>query len=99
MTTATNHHPDVPVPAGARPVGGWDPGRFLDENETRVWRLIYGAERKITDNRGYVHLRATQYSDGELDDLGVYVYTCDDDLNSAQARELASILLVELLTT
>jgi hypothetical protein len=91
--------PNVPLPAGTVPVSGWDPGRILSQDETRAWPIIHSADRKITDNSGYVHLRATQYSDGSLDDLGVYVYTCDDDLNSAQARELASILLVELLTT
>jgi hypothetical protein len=85
--------PDVPLPAGAVPVGGWDSGRILSEDETRAWRIIHSADRKITDNDGYVHLRATQYSDGNLDDLGIRVLTADDDLNSDQARELASVLL------
>jgi hypothetical protein len=93
MTTTATAIPDVPLPAGARQVGGWDPGRIMDADETRDWRLIFGADRKITDGTAYVHLRATQYADGSLEDLGVTVYTADDDLSSDQARELAAVLL------
>ena len=92
-TTTTNPYPDVPLPAGARPVGGWDPGRFMAEDEARDWRLIHGADRTITDSATYVHLRATQYCDGNLEDLGIGVHADDDALNSDQARELAAVLL------
>jgi hypothetical protein len=74
MTITTNPHPDVPLPAGAAPVCAWEPGPILSEDETREWRLIHGATRRIPDNNGYIHLRATQYSDGSLDDLGICLH-------------------------
>jgi len=75
---------DVPLPPGFAAPYEWEPGCILYKDETRAWRLIRGADRKLTDNDGYLHLRATQYSDGSIDDLGISVFTADDDLNSDQ---------------
>jgi hypothetical protein len=62
MQTTANPHPNVLLPAGASPVGDWEPGRILDVNETRAFRLIRSADRQITDNESAVRLCATQYS-------------------------------------
>lgn len=93
-TTIDNRAPDVPLPHGFTAVCEWELGRIMSEDETRQWRLIYGPDRTITDCDGSgVTLRATQYSDGALDDIGIQVWTGDDDLNSDQVRELAAALL------
>jgi hypothetical protein len=68
-------------------------GHVLAKEERRPWRVIHGAARTITDYDGEIRLLATQYSDGTLADIGIQVFTADDDLNSDQARELAAALL------
>lgn len=95
MTTASNLRPDVPLPAGFVAPDEWEPGRVLDSEETRGWRLIYSRHRKVTDHGGYVSIRALQYSDGSIDDVEILATGADSDdtLNSDQARELASALL------
>jgi hypothetical protein len=94
-TTVTNPkpYPNVPLPPGFDAGHQWEPGRYIDHDETRAWRTLDGVRRTITDNAGYVHLSAIQYSDGSLEDLEIFVFTDDDNLNSDQARELAAALL------
>lgn len=80
------------LPPGAS-AGNWEPGRRLDQDETRMWRLIHSAERTVTDHQAHIWLRAVHYSDGSLEDVEIMVETGDDSLNSDQARELAAALL------
>lgn len=81
------------VPDGWDAPDEWLPGRILDKDEPRAWRLIHRPDRTVTDNGATVSMRATQYTDNTLEDLRIVVYTDDDPLNSDQARELAAALL------
>ena len=73
MTTTTTPQPDVPPPPGFNFPDLWEPGRILDHNEPRAWRLIYGNDRTITDSEACVTLRAIQFSDGSLGQLELQV--------------------------
>jgi hypothetical protein len=93
---ATTHtRADVPLPAGFVAPDEWEPSQILSHGETRSWRLVYSADRKVTDHDACVSVRATQYSDGSLDDVEILANGADSDdpLNSDQARELASALI------
>lgn len=87
LTISTVH-----LPVGAR-ADKWEPGRRLDRDETRAWRLVHGTERLVIDHDACVRLRAVQFSDGSLDDVEVTVEHGDDSFNSDQAREFAAALL------
>jgi hypothetical protein len=87
--TSTDPHPDVTPPPGADMVDRWDgdpPGR-----------LIYGADRTVTDHPVRVYPYIRQLSDGSITEP--YVYVADGEmkglgeLNCDQARELAAALL------
>lgn len=82
--TEPSTSPDVPLPAGAH-ADVWEP-----ESDKRV-RLIFGARRPVTDHSVSVLAGALQYDDGRVEELRVILG--DHDLNSDQARELASALL------
>jgi hypothetical protein len=86
--------PDVTPPAGFVALDDWSPGRIVSKGEKRSWRLIY-ADRTVTDHDATATVRATQYGDGNLDDVEIVVVGAsgDDPLNSRQARELAAALL------
>lgn len=83
MTTATpiSH---VPVP-GSGHAGVWE----VESNE-RV-RLIYSDPRRVIDHDVLVQSGALQYDDGRIEEPRVILG--EHDLNSDQARELASALL------
>jgi hypothetical protein len=94
MTTATNPHPDVALPDGAHTLATWE------DDDPQPYRVIEGADRKITDHRLTVSPSAVQWADGSVDDgriEGPHIYVFNlgegDPLNSDQARELAAVLL------
>jgi hypothetical protein len=93
MTTSTTTNPstDVAPPAGwhADHSPGWEPG---DGDDIRPWRLVYSAERTVTNHDAEVQLRAIQYADGTLAEAEVLL-NGDDELSSDQARELAAALI------
>lgn len=97
MNTITNDpYLNVPPPPpGWDAPDEWEPGRRLSKDEPRAWRLIYSADRKVTDHDALASIRAIQYSDGSLDEIELLVVGADSDdpLNSDQARQLASALL------
>ena len=86
-STITNPYPDLPLPAGAVSADTWQEGE----------RLVFGPDRSIIDSDLNIWTSAIQLADGRIDteqpeppkvhiEGGV-------DLNSDQARELASALL------
>jgi hypothetical protein len=83
--------PDVPLPAGAEFGDEWDP----DD----LHRVVVGAERHVTDTDVVAWTSAIQFADGSIDDGSrsqspqVNLGGNDDELNSDQARELATALL------
>jgi hypothetical protein len=81
--SATNSH-DVRLPAGAH-ADVWEP------DGAQHVRLIYGALRPVTDHEAWVQAGALQHDDGRIEEPRVILG--DHDLNSDQARELASALL------
>jgi hypothetical protein len=92
MTTSTI--PPVPLPTGATTVDDWQ------HDDPQPYRVILGADRKVTDHKLTVSPSAVQWGDGSVDDgrievPHVYVYDVDEGnpLNSDQARELAAALL------
>jgi hypothetical protein len=90
MTTTTNPRPDVTLPPGATHADSWQPDGY---------RIIGGPDRGITDTDVSIWTSAFQRSDGQIDvepeaAEGPRVHVQGDvDLNSDQARELASALL------
>jgi hypothetical protein len=94
MTTATDPHPDVALPAGARTLDTWQ------ADDPQPYRVILGADRKVTDHRLTVSPSAVQWADGTIDNGAIeppqiFVFNLgeSDPLNSDQARELAAVLL------
>jgi hypothetical protein len=91
-TTAPNHHPDVPLPAGAVEASQW-------EQRELPYRLINNAGQITTDHENWLDLDASCLrADGTIDEgrimlPQVYVDGGDRGFNSDQARELASALL------
>jgi hypothetical protein len=95
MTTPTRpNRPDITPPPGAEFVDDWqsDPSH----------RVIFGADRTVTDHTVRVYASAVQLADGSIDDdliEGPCVYVQDGEHsglerpNSDQARELAAALL------
>src|ERR1700730_13781592 len=87
-TTTTNPHPHVPLPAGAVFGDIWEG----DDPE----RVVWGANRGITDSDLIIWTSAMQRTDGriysESEPPKVHV-DGGVDLNSDQARELAAALL------
>jgi hypothetical protein len=91
MTTTTS---DVPVPSGAHTCDDWQ------DDDHQPYRVILGADRKVTDHAVTVSPSAVQWLDGTVDDGNVeaplvYVFNLGEGnpLNSDQARELAAVLL------
>jgi hypothetical protein len=92
MTTTTI--PDVPVPSGA------EPDIWVDESPP-LYRVLFGVSRGIAGRDDVlVGTTALQLPDGSIDDGSVherphvYVETNQDrGLSSAQARELAAVLI------
>jgi hypothetical protein len=97
MTTTTNPHPNVPVPAGAVFADDWEG----DEPQ----RVVTGPNRGITDHPAFVRTVASQRADGTvnvrpapgIEAPGITVFNgafeIVDGLNSGRARELAAVLL------
>jgi hypothetical protein len=89
----TTHPPALPAGATAQP-----PDEWLD-GHAQPYRIIYGADRRVTDHNLAVSPSAIQWVDGTIDNQdeppAVYVWglTEMDPLNSDQARELAAALL------
>jgi hypothetical protein len=90
MTTTI---PDVPVPPGARP-DTWQ------DDSPLPYRVLLGEVRGIDGvdiDRVCVQPTAVQFSDGRVDDGSAHeppqVYLNDYGLTSAQARELAAVLV------
>ena len=59
MTTTTS---DVPVPAGAHTCDDWQ------DDDHQPYRVILGADRKVTDHALTVSPSAVQWLDGTVDD-------------------------------
>jgi hypothetical protein len=99
VTTTTaqiNPYPDIAPPAGARIADDWQ------DSDPLPYRVVLGADRTVTDHPLTVSPSAVQWVDGSIDDGRIeypHVYVIDGEnwlspLNSDQARELASVLLV-----
>ena len=86
---------DVPLPAGVASVDDWQP------IEPLPYRHVGAGPRTVTDHDLEVLTNVVQFADGSIDGGGqiepAYVYVfglCErGPLNSAQARELAPLLL------
>jgi hypothetical protein len=89
-STTTEPFPDVPLPAGAAAPAGWELDGF--SVDATPFRMVLGGERSVTDHELRVWARAWQNGDGTLDELTVVIELAEE-LNSDQARELASALL------
>jgi hypothetical protein len=77
--------PDVPTPAGTT---------FADDWQDDDRRIIFGANRGVTDYDITIWTSATQGADGTLREPSVHVdIKASRGLNSDQARELAATLL------
>jgi hypothetical protein len=97
ITPITNENlalADVAPPAGAVSATAWQ----CDMRQP--YRVVFGADRTVTDHTVEVYTTAIQLTDGSLDDgtevepLQVWIYRADDNpLNADQARELAEALL------
>jgi hypothetical protein len=97
MTTTTaqiNPYPDIAPPVGAEFADDW-----VGEPP---YRVIFGVDRTVTDHAARVYAVVVQLADGSIDEgliEGPHVNITDgegsgiEDLNSDQARELASALL------
>lgn len=93
MTTTTTT--DLPLPAGA------EPDIWQEVATTTAYRILYGASRGVEDHDEInVSTTVVQFKDGSLDNGSiheeplVYVQTnCDTGLRSAEARELAAVLI------
>jgi hypothetical protein len=84
--------PDVPVPAGFR-ADGW-------QDDALPNRCLFGDLRTVDGldvDCVSVQASAVQLADGRVDDGGLYeppqVHLCDDALSTAQARQLAAVLI------
>jgi hypothetical protein len=93
MTTTT---PTVPLPPGFVSAGDWDGRSGAD----MPYRLVFGADRTITDHAVRVSISAFQRPDGSLarrwagEAPSIAVLNGDKwPLNGDQARELAAVLL------
>jgi hypothetical protein len=90
MTTTTDHYPDVQLPAGATHAENWEPENY---------RIIHGPDQGITDSDARIWTSAIQWLDGcinndpEEDEPPRVRIDMPVDLNSDQARELASVLI------
>ena len=82
----------VPLPAGAIMVGDWQA-----RGPEMPYRVIFGANRGVTDHRAQVSAGAIQFADGRIDDGQIATPSISvshaDPLTSDQARELAALLL------
>ena len=93
MTTTTTTPQGVPIPAGVERVDDWQHYVPLP------YRILFGELRNIDGGTNYTTVQATavQFTDGRIDDGSVHepphVYLGDDGLTSAQARELAALLV------
>ncbi len=94
MTTTTSTTPqDRPIPAGVAKTDEWQ------DDTPLPYRVLLGELRNIDGGSDYTTVQATavQFADGRIDDGSVHeapqVYLGDDALTSAQARELAAVLL------
>lgn len=93
MTTTITE--PVPLPVGARTFDTWQ------DDDPQPYRIIVGADRRVTDHTVRVSPSAVQRADGSVDGHGdieapqVYVFELGESapLNSDQARELAAALL------
>ncbi|AKN17480.1 hypothetical protein MHAE_04345 [Mycobacterium haemophilum DSM 44634] len=89
----TTPPPDVPLPAGTRPVGGWEDGR----------RVLSTDAQQVDFTELLVSAVVTQLADGSLgDEPSIHVDECDEydgslrerlTLGVEGARELAQALL------
>lgn len=88
--TTTTPNPEAPLPDGARSAGAWEDV----ECSTTPWRSVVFTSHQVTDHTARVSATACQYTNGNLDSVGISVVGPDhEDLNSDQARELAAALL------
>jgi hypothetical protein len=95
MTTAqVGQYPDVAPPPGATTHDEWE------DDDPQPYRIVFGADRTVTDHRARVSTSAVQWADGSVDDGRIeapYIYVYDlgesRPLNSDQARELGAALL------
>ncbi|MDT5075999.1 MAG: hypothetical protein QOJ80_636 [Mycobacterium sp.] len=93
-TASTSQFPDISPPGGTTE-DSWQ------HNDPRHYRVVFGADRTVTDHRLTVSTNVVQWADGTIDLDGtveaphVYVFELGEGnpLNSDQARELASVLL------
>jgi hypothetical protein len=91
MTTTI---PDVPVPPG------FEADDWQHNDSGLSHRVLLGETRRITGRRDFDTVRvqptAVQFSDGSIDDGGVFeppqVYVGDQSLPAPQARELIAAL-------
>jgi hypothetical protein len=90
---------NVPLPPGFVSAGDWQAS-----GADMPYRLVYGADRTVTDHVVRVSTHAFQFADGSIasrwaaEAPGIAVLNGDTDtglwpLNSNQARELAAVLL------
>jgi hypothetical protein len=94
-TAPTNPFPDISPPFGATTEDSWQ------HNDPHSYRVVFGADRTVTDHGLKVSTNVVQWADGTIDLTGiveaphVYVFDLGDGnpLNSDQARELAAALL------
>jgi hypothetical protein len=96
MTTFRSIHdvPPVPLPPWARLVDDWQ------DDDHQPYRVVLGADRKVTDHALTVSPSAVQWADGTIDNGKIeppHIFVLNlgesDPLNSDQARELAAVLL------
>jgi hypothetical protein len=90
MNTSAVPAPDVPLPPGAVAIDDWE--------GTPLGRAIQGINRGVTDSDAIVWTGACQLADGSVATTPAYLapvinVELAQDLNSDQARELASALL------
>lgn len=91
--------PSVSPPADTDLVDDWEAGD--DRTGGQPYRVVYGADRTITDTAVRVYAAAIQLADGSIDQGAVEepsINISDDErsplqLNVDQARELAATLL------
>lgn len=95
MTTTT---PDIPLPAGFVGADAWQ-----TYGAEMPYRIIFGADRTVTDHAVHISTAAFQLADGSIETRasgapGIAILDGDRDtglvpLTTAQARELARALI------
>jgi hypothetical protein len=61
MTTTADPYPDIPLPAGAHVLFGWEYGK----------RDLFGVDRNVTDHEVRVYALGSQSTDGAISGLVV----------------------------